>query len=581
VGGVIVNWSHGRLGGNHSLAKAGNYWAGHITSDNNSVENLTYTVYVEDTSDQVSKSTEKNVAILDNDPPVFIGSTGTDTPSTGESFNLAVTLDDNIGVLSAQVRYTFDDLNYLDDAMEPIVGGTEGGWKALIDIPEEAEYMNYSVSASDEAKNDLETDYNYLPVKDIVGPELVSDDTAAIPTTGEEFEIIATVADNIGVEEVKLSYTFNGVDYFEEPLNNTIDNKWSVNVDISANAAYINYSFRIFDGEGNLFETDPVNQVVRDDDDPVARAGEDLELDENSRVTFDGSGSTDNIGIESYKWTFTYDGSPVTLDGMKTDYNFVIADSYNITLTVEDGAGLESIDYVTIRIWDRTEPKAIATIDGMAIEEGVLYRVRKGASVKFDATGSTDNTGIEKYEWDISDEGKSLLGRSRDNIFDSAGLYTVTLEVTDSDGNTDTLTFDIEVTEKKEESSSMGTIIIISVVVIIIGGVVVLLLVLMKKKGGGSGAESSIEPGQEGTREISPVTESLSQTPPAGDPAQIGGGGQPPRAPPPIGSFPQTSSPVDPQQGFGAGQPAQPPALTPQNVSPETSEEQEYNEFMV
>ncbi len=580
VGEVIVNWSHGRLGGNHSLAKAGNYWAGHITSDNTSVENLTYTVYVVDTSDQVFKGAETNVAILDNDPPVFMGATGTENPSTGESFDLEVVLDDNIGVLTAQVRYTFDDLNYLDVTMEAMVGGTEGGWNAEIDIPEEAEYVNYSVSASDEAKNDLETDYNLLQVVDIVGPELVSDDTAGIPTTGEGFDFTATVADNIGVEAVELSYTFDNVDYFKEMLDNVIDNTWSGNVNISSSAAYINYSFRIFDGEGNLFETDLVTQVVRDDDNPAAKAGPDGEFDEESRVSFDGSGSTDNIGIESYTWTFTYDGSPVILDGMKTDYNFVITGSYNVTLTVEDGAGLESIDYVSIRIWDRTKPKAIATIDGMAIEEGVLYKVRKGASVKFDATESTDNTGIENYEWDISDEGKSLLGRSRDNIFESTGLYTVTLQVTDADGNSDTLTFEIEVTEKKEESSSMGTIIIISVVMVIIGGVVVLLLVLMKKKGGG-GAESSIEPGKEGNREISPVKESLSQTPPPGDPAQIGAGGQPPQASPPIGSFPQTSTPADPQQGFGAGQAAQPPAFPPQNVSPETAEEQEYNEFMV
>ena len=602
VGEVIVNWSHGRLGGNHSLDRSGNYWTGYITSDNGSVENLTYTVFVKDTSDQLLRSAEKDVAILDNDPPVLMNPAGTDVPSTGEMFDLTLILNDNIGIESATVHYTFDDLSFLDATMEPVINGVEGEWKVGIDIPQDAVYMNYSVSASDEANNDLETDYYYLLVKDIVGPELVSDDTAGIPTTGEGFDFTATVGDNIGVVTVDLIYTFDNVDYLEEPLENMIEDTWSVKVNISSSAAYVNYSFKISDSEGNVFETDPVYQVVRDNDDPKAKAGPDVEFDEGSQVTFDGSGSTDNIGIESYTWTFTYDGSQVTLDGIKPDFDFIIADSYNVTLTVEDGAGLESIDYVNIKIWDITEPKAIGTIDGEAIEEGARYQVRKGATAKFDATGSTDNTGIEKYEWNISEDGKSLLGRSRDNMFNSAGVYTVTLKVTDADGNSDVITFEIEVTKKKEESSSMGTIIIISVVVIVIGGVVVLLLVLMKKKGkGGTGSgPSSFEPGQEGVRDILPVTESLSQTPPPGYPPQGGVGTQPPQASPPpgyppqggvgtqppqappaAGSFPQTLPEVGSQQGSGAGPLSQLPAFPTQNEPPGQAVEQEYNEFMV
>ncbi len=81
---------------------------------------------------------------------------------------------------------------------------------------------------------------------------------------------------------------------------------------------------------------------------PIADAGPDQTVDD-TLVTFDGSASWDNVGIESYTWTFT-DVTPQTLSGENPTYNFTTPGTYIVTLTVEDAAGNTATDTVTITV---------------------------------------------------------------------------------------------------------------------------------------------------------------------------------------------------------------------------------------
>ena len=78
--------------------------------------------------------------------------------------------------------------------------------------------------------------------------------------------------------------------------------------------------------------------TVNDTTPPVANAGQSKEVAVGSAVTFDAGGSTDDIGITSYVWTFT-DGTAKTLTGVTANYTFTNLGTYIITLNVTDTAG--------------------------------------------------------------------------------------------------------------------------------------------------------------------------------------------------------------------------------------------------
>jgi hypothetical protein len=79
---------------------------------------------------------------------------------------------------------------------------------------------------------------------------------------------------------------------------------------------------------------------------------------------------------------------------------------------------------------DTTDPTASTQSD---------TTVNTGTSVSFDGTGSTDASGISKYEWDWTNDGTyEGSGSTPSHTYSSTGTYTTTLRVTDGNGNTDT-----------------------------------------------------------------------------------------------------------------------------------------------
>jgi len=101
-----------------------------------------------------------------------------------------------------------------------------------------------------------------------------------------------------------------------------------------------------------------------DETKPVTDAGPDqlIELIVNgTTVTFDGSGSTDNLdivnyGIENYTWTFTDNTS---LAGVNPNYTFYDAGNFSVTLNVSDHSGNWDTDQMWVNV---TETKLIRDV---------------------------------------------------------------------------------------------------------------------------------------------------------------------------------------------------------------------------
>ena len=142
---------------------------------------------------------------------------------------------------------------------------------------------------------------------------------------------------------------------------------------------------------------------------------------------------TDDVGVD---WVDFYNGS--TLIGTDTESPYsvswdstTVADgTYTFKATVTDTADHQASDSISILVDNINDlPVADAGPDQSAFV---------GSTLNFNGSGSSDPDGtIVSYAWDFGD-GDTAIGVTTPHNYEAAGIYTVTLNVTDDDGSSDT-----------------------------------------------------------------------------------------------------------------------------------------------
>lgn len=124
---------------------------------------------------------------------------------------------------------------------------------------------------------------------------------------------------------------------------------------------------------------------------PVADAGEDLTVKVGEELEFNGTGSSDNVGVTNYTWELTRDGNTTYLYGSEPVHVFDSKGVYTVNLTVSDGAGNAANDSVTVTVKDDgvlayfigdqmwVGLTLIAVLVGAALAVTILSRRRKRA----------------------------------------------------------------------------------------------------------------------------------------------------------------------------------------------------------
>ena len=152
----------------------------------------------------------------------------------------------------------------------------------------------------------------------------------------------------------------------------------------------------------------------------------------NLACSFNGTGSTDDVGIVSYAWTF---GDGGTATGVTPSRTYGAAGTYSVTLTVTDGGGLTG-----------TQTKSVTVTSGPPNLPPVANFTFSctGKTCSFNGSGSTDDVGIVSYAWTFGDA-TSGSGVTTSRTYAAGGPKTVTLTVTDGGGLTNSLTQSVPV----------------------------------------------------------------------------------------------------------------------------------------
>jgi hypothetical protein len=204
----------------------------------------------------------------------------------------------------------------------------------------------------------------------------------------------------------------------------------------------------------SLTDTAIVN-VVFVNDPPVADAGPDQNVDEQTTVTLDGSNSSDpDDGIESYRWK-QIAGPSVSLsdpEAVQPTFLAPIVDpdgvSFTFELTVTDVGGLRSSDTTIVNVtWLNDPPTANAGVDQTVLEK---------STVTLDGSNSSDpDDGIESYRW------KQVAGPSV--TFSDPTEDRPTFEAPSFDASSDQpLVFELIVTDNGGLQSSDSTTVSVS-----------------------------------------------------------------------------------------------------------------------
>ncbi|MBL3618932.1 MAG: PKD domain-containing protein, partial [gamma proteobacterium endosymbiont of Lamellibrachia anaximandri] len=179
-------------------------------------------------------------------------------------------------------------------------------------------------------------------------------------------------------------------------------------------------------------------QVYIEGSPPVANSGgpytfgEEVAANGIYTVTLDGGGSIDDQGIETYAWDFDdSDGIQVESTNIAPVHAYDAVGIYNATLTVTDHAKQQDTVTTTVTITNSTQPDA---------QHGGPYTIDENDAVggtwtlNLDASASSDDVGIEKYEWDMdATDGFQVdaTGVTPEVTYTVPGDYTVTLRVYD------------------------------------------------------------------------------------------------------------------------------------------------------
>ncbi len=236
---------------------------------------------------------------------------------------------DNVGVVDIVRTFVYSGVEIILHGAEP---------EFTFDI---AGTYNVTITAVDAANNSVSRSFRLVvidPEKPIAvaGPDQVVDSGDLVTLSG-----IAS-SDNEGITRYLWTFEHDGARELEGA---TVTFTFTV---VGVHEVVLT----VWDASGNS-ASDSMLVTVLDNVPPVASLVVPTTAMVGETVALDGRGSSDNVGIVNWTWTFEHNGTTVELYGEESSFVFEVPGTYTIHLAVRDAAGLRNETTMVLEI---TEP---------------------------------------------------------------------------------------------------------------------------------------------------------------------------------------------------------------------------------
>lgn len=158
-------------------------------------------------------------------------------------------------------------------------------------------------------------------------------------------------------------------------------------------------------------------------------------------LTFNDTSTDADGNLTAWSWDL---GDGTTADDQNVTHAYDAPGTYTVELTVTDNRG------------NQASTTQDVTVADAAPEAGFTWNPQEpeaGETVSFSDTSADPEAGSLSHEWTFGD-GETTTAANPDHVYQAPGTYAVTLNVTDSQGQTDTITQQLTVVEASPDDQA-------------------------------------------------------------------------------------------------------------------------------
>ncbi len=415
----------------------------------NILEDIHYSFHFSDTSGNWNQTAENTVVVFDYTLPFISEDLSDRSAKTGDGFEFQVFVYDNIEVFGVSAHYWFGSGGIIELDLE--LNQTEGKWKNFMEIPHSLDQLHYMIYVNDTSGNVANTSAITLNVSDNDLPNLREDLTGDTCYTGDPFQLLFNISDNIDIVDAYVEYWFGS-----EHINVTLEETTLFSAEIYIPhdmTGYLHYILHLLDTENHIVIEAVTIPVIDNDLPEVMGNFTDVSAFTGEELRFSVVVS-DNIEISNV--------AVMIVDGpiLMTTFNLsFIEGSYNGTIYVPtDAFGV--ISYI-FQIIDSSENILITNVSNITIHDIIPpsiepiedMTVYANQPFHFDVNAS-DN--IQLSDMMVLDHEFPRNESRFTATLTAPGIHNLTIMALDAAGNNKTLTFTVEVLPEDHDADGDG-----------------------------------------------------------------------------------------------------------------------------